>query len=185
MFLSTWMNGLSLLGGDLNTDRKLKQSCISVPVQCLRNLKERELSLKKIYNITAVLLLWEFCIQVAINMCNSESSICCCWMGGIGTRSNWITHTAIAMKHLFAVCETTGKTELCLLCCNVWLFPWGNPKTSPWSPRRRAEGSVGSHCAGSCCSQPGVKGTGKSRAEISVWCDSEETHVARSWFFAC
>lgn len=61
-------------------------------------------------------------------------------MGGINARSNWITNRAIAMKHLFAVCETAGKTELSLLCCNVWLSPRGNPKPRPLVPmgeRRR------------------------------------------------
>lgn len=163
------MSECSLMGGDLNIYRKGKQCWVSAPVQCLLNLKERELHLKRIYNITAWFLLWELCIQVTINVCNSESIFSCCQVGEIEAWSNWMTNKATAKKHLFKCCEATGETELSLLCCNVWLFPWGIPKPWPWPSWRMAEGSIGSCCTGSCCSQPGVKGTGKDRAEISVW----------------
>lgn len=136
------------MGADLSIYRKWKQCWASAPVWCLLNLKERELNLKRSYNIAVWFLLWEFCIQVPVNVCKSESIFSCCQVREFDAWSNWMTNKATAKKHLSKCCEAAGRTELSPLCCNVWLFPWGIPKPWPWPSQRMAEGSIRS-CAGS------------------------------------
>lgn len=93
------------MGADLTIYRKWKQCWVSAPVQCLLNWKERELNLKKCYNSTVCFLLWEFCVQVTINMCNSESIFSFCQVGDIDTWSNGMMNKATAKKHLLSVVE--------------------------------------------------------------------------------